>query len=151
MATLLVVHHTPSPATHELCDAVLRGTRDEEITGVDVVVRPALVAAVAEVLHADGYLLGTPANIGYMSGALKHFFDQMYYPCLEATVNRPFGLWVHGNLDTGGAIRSVTSVVGALKWRQVFAPLSVVGAPSAQDLESAYELGATVAASLMTD
>jgi NAD(P)H-dependent FMN reductase len=39
-----------------------------------VVIRPALTAAAADVLAADGYLLGTPANIGYMSGALKHFF-----------------------------------------------------------------------------
>ena len=59
-------------------------------------------------LEADGYLLGTPANLGYMSGALKHFFDQIYYPCLDATSGRPFGVYVHGNNDTDrrGAGRS---------------------------------------------
>jgi multimeric flavodoxin WrbA len=29
-------------------------------------------------LEADGYLLGSPANLGYMSGALKHYLDE--YP-----------------------------------------------------------------------
>ena len=105
MARLLVVHHTPSPATHALLDAVVRGARDPSIEGVEVVVKPALVASVVDALEADGYLLGTPANFGYMSGALKHFFDQAYYPCLDATVGRPYGLWVHGNEDTAGAVQ----------------------------------------------
>jgi hypothetical protein len=39
----------------------------EDIEGVEVVIRPALTAAAADVLEADGYLLGTSANIGYMS------------------------------------------------------------------------------------
>jgi multimeric flavodoxin WrbA len=74
--TLLVVHHTPSPATTELLEAVLSGANDPEIDGVDVVVRPALAAVVPDMLNADGYLFGTTANLGYMSGALKHLFIQ---------------------------------------------------------------------------
>lgn len=70
--TLLVVHHSPSPTTHELLDAVLAGARDPEIEGVEVKVMPALAATVPDVLAADGYLFGTTANFGYMSGALKH-------------------------------------------------------------------------------
>jgi multimeric flavodoxin WrbA len=72
--TLLVVHHTPSPSTRELLEAVLAGTHDPDIEGVDVVVRPALAAVLPDMLNADGYLFGTTANLGYMSGALKHFF-----------------------------------------------------------------------------
>jgi hypothetical protein len=74
--TLLVVHHTPSPATRELLEAVLSGGNDPEIEGVDVVVRPALAAVVPDMLNADGYLFGTTANLGYMSGALKQLFVQ---------------------------------------------------------------------------
>ena len=81
-------------------EAVKSGTAADEIEDVTVQVRPALTAAVPEVLAADGYLLGTPANIGYMSGALKHFFDTIYYPCLEATQGRLYGLYVHGGSDT---------------------------------------------------
>jgi multimeric flavodoxin WrbA len=102
---LLVVHHTPSPALQAMFEAAVSGARTDEIEGVEVVIRPALTAAAADVLATDGYLRAPTANIGYMSGALKPFFDQIYYPCLEATRRRPYGLYVHGNLDTGGAAR----------------------------------------------
>src|SRR5208282_4986098 len=92
MPMLLIVHHTPSPALQAMFEAAADGARTDEIEGVDVLVRPALTASEVDVLAADGYLLGTPANLGYMSGALKHFFDGIYYPCLEATRRRPYGL-----------------------------------------------------------
>lgn len=149
MARLLIVHHTPSPAMQELLEAVVSGASTDEITGVEVEVRPALTAAVVDVLEADGYLLGTPANIGYMSGALKHFFDGIYYPCLEATVRRPYGLYVHGNSDTAGAIRAVESIASGLRWRRARPAVTVIGPPSRGDVEACWELGATVAAELM--
>ena len=119
MPRLLVVHHTPSPALQEMFEAAVSGARTDEIDGVEVVIRPALTAAAADALEADGYLLGTPANIGYMSGALKHFFDGIYYPCLEATRRRPYGLYVHGGMDTTGAVRAVESIATGLQWRAV--------------------------------
>ena len=148
MPTLLIVHHTPSPSTHTLLEAVRSGATDPQITGVDVVMRAALEANAADVLDADGYLLGTPANLGYMSGALKHFFDQIYYPCLESTTGRPFGVWVHGNNDTTGAIRAVEMVTTGLQWRLAQAPVAVLGEPSKADLDACWELGAAVAAGL---
>lgn len=148
MATLLVVHHTTSPALAEILDAVLAGARDDAIEGVDVRAVAALSATAVDVLAADGYLLGTPANLGYMSGALKHFFDTVYYPCLTDTVGRPYALWVHGNNDTTGAVRSVESVTTGLQWRRVAAPLTVAGPIDKAVLEAAYELGGTVAATL---
>ena len=149
MTRLLVVHHTPSPTLQSLLEQVLSGAGDDAIEGVEVVARPALAAGPGDVLEADAYVLGTPANIGYMSGALKHFFDQIYYPCLEATRRRPFGLYVHGNDDTTGAIRAVGTITTGLGWREVRDPVSVVGTPQADDLEACWELGATLAAGLM--
>src|SRR6516165_9781183 len=148
MPRLLVVHHTPSPALQAMFEAVVSGSRTDQIEGVEVVVRPALTAVAVDVLEADGYLLGTPANIGYMSGALKHFFDGIYYPCLEATQRRPYALYVHGNSDTTGAVRAVESITSGLSWRQARPPLSVIGPPSAADLENSWELGAVLAAKL---
>ena len=148
MPRLLVVHHTASPALHSLYLAAMEGATDPTIDGVEVVARPALAATVPDVLEADGYVLGTPANIGYMSGALKHFFDQIYYPCLEATVGRPYACYVHGNADTGGAVRAVEAIVGGLKWRRVKKPVTVLGQPTRDDLDACRELGAAVAAGL---
>ncbi len=148
MARLLIVHHTTSPALQELLESVRSGAGTDELEGVEVVVRPALGTTVPDVLAADGYLLGTPANIGYMSGALKDFFDRIYYPCLEATGRRPYGLWVHGNDDTAGAVRAVESIAGALQWERVRPPVTIVGAPGKEDLEACWELGAVVAAAV---
>lgn len=148
MARLLLVHHTPSPAMQAMFEAVLAGARTDEVEGVEVVVAPALSAGAVDVLGADGYLLGTPANIGYMSGALKHFFDGIYYPCLEATRRRPYALYVHGASDTTGAVRAVESVTTGLSWRQVAPPVRVTGQPGAADLEACWELGAVMAAEL---
>jgi flavorubredoxin len=146
MSRLLVVHHTPSPGLQEMFQAAVSGARTDEVVGVEVVVRPALTASEVDVLAADGFLLGTPANIGYMSGALKHFFDGIYYPCLEATKRRPYGLYVHGNLDTTGAVRAVESIATGLGWRAIRPPVTVTGPPSKKDLEACWELGALLAA-----
>ena len=148
MRRLLIVHHTASPALQAMFEAVLAGAGHEDIEGVEVVIRPALTAAAADVLEADGYLLGTPANIGYMSGALKHFFDGIYYPCLEATQRRPYALYVHGASDTGGAVRAVEAIATGLAWRRARPPVTVTGPPDRADLEACWELGATVAAEL---
>jgi multimeric flavodoxin WrbA len=148
VSRLLVVHHTPSPATQEMLEAVLAGAGDDAIEGVEVVAVPALVAGVVDVLEADGYLLGTPANIGYMSGALKHFFDTIYYPVLEATKGRPYAAYVHGNLGTEGAVKSIETITTGLGWMPVAKPFAAAGAPTKADRDALYELGATVAANL---
>jgi hypothetical protein len=76
------------------------------------------------------------------------------YPCLEAaaaattTRCRPYALYVHGNLDTGGAVRAVESIATGLRWRRVRPPVCVTGPPGSGDLEGCWELGAIVAAEL---
>lgn len=146
MPRLLIVHHTPSPALHSLFEAVRTGAG--EVAEVEVVAEPALGATASDVLAADGYLLGTPANLGYMSGALKHFFDSAYYQVLESTQRRPYGLYVHGNNDTAGAVASIEKVTTGLQWKLAQPPLQIIGTPTQADLDAAWELGAAVAAQL---
>jgi multimeric flavodoxin WrbA len=163
---LLVVHHSPTRALQTLTDQVLAGTRDESIEGVEVVERSALdfatgAATYQDLLDADGYVLGTTANFGYMSGALKHVFDSTFLQIGGAlddkggagggqgqTAGRPFGLYVHGRYDTTGAVRSVLSITGALGWRQGYDVLEAMGDVGDPDLEAAYDLGGTIAALL---
>jgi NAD(P)H-dependent FMN reductase len=149
LGRLLVVHHTASPAMQALLEAVLAGTRAEGLEGLEVTVRPALAATAVDVLDADGFVLGTPANIGYLSGALKHFFDGIYYPTLIAKVGAPYGLYVHGNDDTAGAVRAAETITKGLGWERAQQPVSVTGAPDKQATEACWELGATVAARVL--
>lgn len=148
MARLLVVHHTASPALQSMFEEVLAGAGSPEIEGVEVIRRPALTASAADVLAADGYLLGGPVNIGYLSGALKHFFDSIYYPCLDSTVNRPFSYYLHGASDATGAVRAMEQITGGLRWKLAAPPAVVVGTVGKAELESCRELGAIVAATL---
>lgn len=149
MSTLLVIHHTPSPHLQEMFEAVIAGATDPDISGVEVVRRAALAVTASDVLAADGYLLGTPANLGYMSGALKHAFDTFYYPCLDSTRGRPFGLYLHGNSGTEGAERAVDSIATGLGWVKASPHVVVSGKPSKAQVEECWNLGATVAAQLM--
>jgi multimeric flavodoxin WrbA len=149
MPRLLIAHHTPSPPTRALLEEVIAGTGEPELAEVEVIVKPALITTAVDILKADGYLLGTPANFGYMSGALKHMFDQIYYPCLDATADRPLGIWVHGNDDTTGAIRAIRTLTTGLGWQLVAAPVEITGAPDRSSRAACRELGATVAAHLL--
>ena len=148
MPSLLIVHHTPSPHVHSMFESAKSGATDDAIEGVDVTVRAALSATAVDVLAADAYLLGTPANLGYISGALKHFFDQIYYPCLEETVGRPYGFYLHGNDDTAGAERAIETITTGLRWHLAAKPVRVLGAPTRADLDACWDLGATLAAGL---
>jgi NAD(P)H-dependent FMN reductase len=161
MPRLLVVHHSPTASLTALTEQVVAGAGDPEIEGVEVVVREALGATAQDLLDADGYVLGTTANFGYMSGALKHLFDSTFLEIggaldphgaagssAGATSGRPFGLYVHGRYDTVGAVRSVLAITGALGWKQGYDVLEVLGEVTAENRGSAYELGGTIAALL---
>lgn len=148
MATLLIVHHSPTPAVRRIAEAVLAGARNDEIEGVEIVERQALEATVEDVLTADAYLLGTTANFGYISGALKHFFDTTFNETHELTAKRPFSYWIHGGYDTTGAENAMKSITTGYGWRLCSEPLVFTGDVDAQHLERAEELSATVAATV---
>jgi len=143
-----MVHHSRSGSTRLLHDDALAGAA--EAGGAEVEIRSlgAFDAGPDDVDWAEAILLLTPANFGYMSGALKDFFERIYHACLASTAGLPYALVVKGDTDTDGAVRSVERIVAGLKWRLLQPPLVVVGPLEAQHRERAYDLGATLAASL---
>ncbi|GAB3675789.1 flavodoxin family protein [Salinisphaera aquimarina] len=134
MPALLIVAHAPSDNTRKLANAVLRGARHPDIDNVSVTWIEPLEATADDVLAADGIILGTTENLGYMSGALKDFFDRVYYPCLEKTDALPFALYIRAGHDGTGTRRAVQSITGGLRWKPICEPLICRGA-----FEEAFE------------
>lgn len=145
---LLIVSHAPSPNTKRLLDAVLAGARHPDIAGVDVVAVPPLEAGPQDVLASQAIILGTTENLGYMSGALKDFFDRSYYPCLERTEGLPYALYIRAGQDGTGTRRAVESIASGLRWRAVQDPLVCRGAFQDAFVGQCEELGMAMAAGL---
>ena len=145
---LLVVAHVPSANTRRLVEAVLRGARNPEIDGVAVRHLAPLEAGPADVLGADALLLGTTENLGYMSGALKDFFDRIYYPCLDQTQGLPYALYIRAGHDGTGTRRAVETIVTGLRWRAVQDPLLCRGEWQDSFLDDCEELGMLMGAGL---
>ena len=146
--TLVVIAHAPSPNTAKLRDAVLRGARDESIEDVSARWVAPLEAGPDDVKAADGVILGTTENLGYMSGALKDFFDRSYYPCLDETEGMPYALYIRAGSDGTGTRRAVQSITGGLKWKPVQEPVICRGPWKDEFLDWCEELGMAVAAGL---
>jgi multimeric flavodoxin WrbA len=145
---LLIVAHAPSPNTQRLLDAVLAGARSPEIENVEVRALPPLKAGPDDVLAANAIVLGTTENLGYMSGALKDFFDRIYYPCLEPTQGLAYALYIRAGHDGTGTRRAVETIVTGLRWRAVQPPLICRGAWDEGFVASCEELGMAMAAAL---
>ena len=145
---LLIVAHNPSPNTQKLVDATLRGATNEEIDGVEVKHIPPLQATPDDVLWADAIILGTTENFGYMSGALKDFFDRIYYPCIEQTEAMPFALYIRAGLDGTGTRIAVAKITTGLSWKMVQEPIILQGEYKTEFEAQCEELGMLMAASL---
>lgn len=147
---LLIVAHAPSPNTRRLVEAVLRGARHPDIEAVTPRWVPPLDATPDDVLAADGIILGTTENLGYMSGALKDFFDRIYYPCLEHTQGLPYVLYVRAGKDGTGTRRAVATITTGLRWQAVQEPLTCRGDWQDDFERACEELGLHMAAGLDT-
>jgi multimeric flavodoxin WrbA len=145
---LLIVAHSPSENTRRLSEAVLRGACAPEIAGVETLLRPPLEAVPEDVLAAQAIILGTTENLGYMSGALKDFFDRIYYPCLERKQGLPYMLYIRAGMDGTGTSRAVERITTGLRWRAVQPHLICRGAFREEFVGQCEDLGTLMAAGL---
>ena len=145
---LLIVYHSQSGSTDRMAEAVVRGARSEDVDGVEVRVKKALDADADDLLWCDAFILGTPENFGYMSGAMKYFLDRSYYRCFEKVNAKPFALFVRAGNDGTGALTSLRRILTGLAVREVQAPVMIVGDFDESRLAECEELGLTMSAGL---
>ena len=145
---LLIVAHVPSANTQRLRDAVVEGATSDETQSLEVVALSPFDAGPEDILAAGAVILGTTENLGYMSGALKDFFDRSYYPVLEKTQGLPYCLYIRAGHDGTGTRRGVETIVTGLRWRAVQEPLICRGEWQEDFVEQCRELGAAMAAGL---
>tara|TARA_R110002012_G_scaffold52845_8_gene135748 strand:+ start:96 stop:716 length:621 start_codon:yes stop_codon:yes gene_type:complete len=146
--SLLIVAHAPSDNTRALLDAVRTGAEEASAGSVRVSVLSPFDAGPDAVRASDAIILGTTENLGYMSGALKDFFDRTYYPCLEETQGLPYALFVRAGHDGTGTCRAIESITTGLRWRAVQEPLVCRGSFAPEFIEKCRDLGAGMAAGL---
>jgi len=145
---LLIVAHAPSPNTQRLRDAVVEGAGQAEADGVEIIAKSPFDAGPDDVLAAQAVILGTTENLGYMSGALKDFFDRCYYPVLEKTQGLPYALYIRAGHDGTGTRRGVETIVTGLRWRAVQEPLLCRGEFREAFVDDCRELGMAMTAGL---
>jgi multimeric flavodoxin WrbA len=146
MKTLLIVYHTGGVKTGRMADAVERGARSEP--GVQIIVKRCAEAGPDDLLAADGVILGTPENFGYMSGMMKDFLERVFYACEGKVNGRPYALFVGAGQDGAGAISSVERIVTGLRLEKKAEPVIGLKELTPDILSRCEELGAAFAAGL---
>lgn len=145
---LLLVYHTKTGNTGTLAAAVQRGMHHADISGVETRVKLARDAGPSDLLWANGLLLGTPENFGYMSGAMKDFFDRTYYEVEGKLQPLPYALFISCENDGRGAVSAIHRIAGGYPLVQVQEPLIAHGKVTSAHLQACEELGLTLAAGL---
>jgi len=148
--TLLIVANTPSKNTLALAEEISAAASNAETDNTRVRFLTPFQATPEDVLECDAIIMGTTENLGYMSGALKDFFDRIYYPCLEAKQGLPCALYIRASHDGTGTRRAVETIVTGLKWHWVRPPLILRGDFDEAFIGQCKELGEIMALSLDT-
>ena len=148
MKNLLIVYHSLTGNTQRMADAVLSGANDKDIEGVNVRMLRAADAGPSDLIWANAVILGTPENFGYMSGALKDFFDRTFYAVEGKIAPLPYSVFISAGNDGSGALRSIERIANGYPFISVQPAFICKGAPSSVDLKHCSEMGQALAAGL---
>lgn len=143
---LLLIYQSQSGRNRELAEAAFNGAALEE--GVHLRLLRAHEAGAADLMWADGLLLLTPENFGYLSGALKDFFDRTFYRVEAHQINLPYALIVCCGNDGSNAVNQLQRMVKAYPLKAIADPVIIKGEPQTSDFKIAEETGQALAAGL---
>ena len=146
MKRLLIIYHSQSGNTEQLAQAVYNGAR--QITEIEAKLMRARDAELQDLIDCQAVLFGTPENFGYMSGAIKDFFDRTFYPAQDYTLNLPYALFISCGNDGTGAVRQIDRILIGYPMRKVAEPVICPGEVTEAYLAQCEELGGTLAAGL---
>jgi multimeric flavodoxin WrbA len=131
----------------QMTGAVCQGIQ-ELADEVELRSQPGLSAGIDDLLWAQALIIGTPEHFGYMSGAIKDFFDRTFYPAEGKVDGLPYAIYVSAGNDGTGAVSSIERIAIGYKWKRIAEPLIVRGVPTTAALVQCHELGQTMAAGL---
>ena len=144
MKRLSMVHHSISGKTKKMT-SLLTDMLSNEDQLIEFRSFAAFEAKASDILQSDGIIFGTPANFGYMSGALKDFFDRNYYE-LEGKVEAvPYAIFVSASSDGAGAVESIRRICRGLNLKEVQEPLVLTKKLSESDQHRLRDFGMTMA------
>jgi multimeric flavodoxin WrbA len=144
MKTLLIIYHSQSGNTEQLAQAVYRGAGETSETQTRLI--RAAQATLQDLLDCNGVVFGTPENFGYMSGAIKDFFDRTFYPAQDYALKLPYALFISAGNDGTGAVRQIDRILLGYPMRKVAEPIICKGPVTQKHREQCEELGLTLAA-----
>jgi multimeric flavodoxin WrbA len=147
MKHLLVIYSSQSGRTADMVAAAIDGAAalaDE----VEVRALPGGDAGIDDLLWAEGLVIGSPENFGYMAGVIKDFFDRTYYPAQGRTNGLPYALVISAGNDGSGAVRAIERIALGYGWQKVSEPVIARGELDESALAACRELGQGLAAGL---
>ena len=148
MKHLLIVYHSQSARTERMADAVYRGARHEDVSGIKARRRRCFDAGTEDLLWADGLLLGTPENFGYMSGAMKDFFDRTFYAVEGKMAPLPYSVFISAGNDGSGALTAIRRIAKGYPFIEVQEPIIAQGELTDEHLQRCHDLGMALALGL---
>ena len=146
MKVLRVIYHSQSGNTERLARAVVRGA---EFDGsVQVVCSRAFETSLEELLRAAGVVFATAEYNGYMSGALKDFFDRTYEPARGHVTGKPYAVVISAGNDGTFANQYIERIARGYELKRIAEPTIIVGAVTPEAEARCEELGELFAAGL---
>lgn len=142
MAKVLIIYHSQTGNTEAMAKAVYQGASS---AGAAVTLKKATDATSDDLLACDAVAFGSPVYFGYMAGALKDFFDRVFYTVRGRVDDKSYAAFSSGGGGGKQALDSIGRLCTSFKLKKAFEGVVAAGKPSAEVLKQCEELGKKLA------